>query len=89
MRIPRQLKTSYLTVKSSLSFLPNGLPQRILMAPAVLLSSAIAALLPQTKTVKTAMKKAKKFMDKAIEGSDDLEVGHGHGPIKHFYKYWK
>ena len=53
------------------------------------LSSAIAALLPQTKTVKTAMKKAKKFMDKAIEGSDDLEVGHGHGPIKHFYKYWK
>ena len=34
-------------------------------------------------------KKAKKFMDKAIEGSDDLEVGHGHGPIKHFYKYWK
>ncbi len=53
------------------------------------LSSAIAALLPQTKTVKTAMKKAKKFMDKAIAGSDDLEVGHGHGPIKHFYKYWK
>ena len=52
------------------------------------LSSAIAALLPQTKTVKAAMKKAKKFMNNAIEGSDDLNVGHGHGPIKHFYKYW-
>lgn len=53
------------------------------------LSSAIAALLPKCKSVKSAMKKAKKFMDEAIAGADDLNVGHGHGPIKHFYKQWK
>ncbi len=53
------------------------------------LSSAMAALLPQCKTVRKAMKKAKKFMDEAIAHSNELSVGHGHGPIKHFFKYWK
>ena len=64
MRIPRQLKTSYLTVKSSLSFLPNGLPQKNTHGTGCALSSAIAALSSSNEDRKTAMKKAKKFMDK-------------------------
>ncbi len=53
------------------------------------LSSAIAALIPQTESVEEAFARAKKYISKAIKHSDDLTVGSGHGPVKHFYKQWK
>lgn len=52
------------------------------------LSSALAALLPISPDVPSAAKEAKEFITKAIEHSDELNVGHGHGPVMHFYKQW-
>lgn len=52
------------------------------------LSSALAALLPVSPDVPSAAKAAKEFITNAIEHADELNVGHGHGPIMHFYKQW-
>ena len=49
------------------------------------LSSAIATLLPQCETVPEAVKKAKQYLWEAIQHSGELTVGHGHGPVHHFY----
>ena len=50
------------------------------------LSSAVATLLPQCTTVPEAVEKAKKYLWEAISHSRELEVGHGHGPVHHFYR---
>ena len=52
------------------------------------LSSAIATLLPQTESVPQAVEKAKIYISEAIKRSDELDVGHGHGPVHHFYALW-
>jgi hydroxymethylpyrimidine/phosphomethylpyrimidine kinase len=31
---------------------------------------------------------AKDYVTGAIAAADTLKVGHGHGPLNHFYKYW-
>lgn len=50
------------------------------------LSSALAALLPQTADVPEAMREAKRYIFEAIAAADDLQVGSGHGPVHHFYR---
>ena len=50
------------------------------------LSSAIATLLPQCETVPEAVEKAKQYLWEAIRYSGELTVGHGHGPVHHFYR---
>jgi hydroxymethylpyrimidine/phosphomethylpyrimidine kinase len=52
------------------------------------LSSAIAALIPQTDELASATAEAKRYLTGAIEASDRLEVGHGVGPVHHFYRWW-
>ncbi len=52
------------------------------------LSSALATLLPQCETVAEATRKAKDYITAAIEKSDELQVGHGHGPVHHFEALW-
>lgn len=52
------------------------------------LSSALATLLPQTESVPEAMKKAKHYISQAIVHADELSVGHGHGPVHHFWEKW-
>jgi hydroxymethylpyrimidine/phosphomethylpyrimidine kinase len=52
------------------------------------LSSALAALLPQVKDVPLAAKYAKEYISGAIEHADELTVGHGHGPVHHFFRIW-
>lgn len=49
-------------------------------------SSAIAAYLARGCEVHDAVKKAKKYINGAIENS--LELGHGVGPTNHFYKFY-
>jgi hydroxymethylpyrimidine/phosphomethylpyrimidine kinase len=53
------------------------------------LSAALAALLPQTADVPQAAKLAKDYLVKAIAHADLLKVGHGHGPLHHFFHWWK
>jgi hydroxymethylpyrimidine/phosphomethylpyrimidine kinase len=52
------------------------------------LSSAIAAGLAQGRDVVTACRDAKAYVTAAIAGADTLKIGHGHGPLHHFYRYW-
>ena len=53
------------------------------------LSAAIAALLPQHAGMMSAVRAAKDYITGAIAASDQLDVGHGHGPVHHFHQLWK
>ncbi|CAH2788633.1 MAG: Hydroxymethylpyrimidine phosphate kinase ThiD (EC [uncultured Caballeronia sp.] len=52
------------------------------------LSSAIAALIPQTDDLASATTEAKRYLTGAIEASVRLDVGHGVGPVHHFFRWW-
>lgn len=52
------------------------------------LSSAIAALVPQRTSWKDAVSDAKVWLTGALAHADELTVGHGAGPVHHFYQLW-
>jgi hydroxymethylpyrimidine/phosphomethylpyrimidine kinase len=52
------------------------------------LSSAIAAGLAKGDDMERAVRQAKTWISAAIAAADQLGVGHGHGPIHHFHKYY-
>ena len=49
------------------------------------LSSAIASYLAKGCSLKDAIDYAKKYLTKAIESGVTLQIGHGCGPVDHFY----
>ena len=49
------------------------------------LSSAIAARLAKDRDLIAAIQDAKAYVTAAVAAADQLEVGHGHGPLNHFY----
>jgi hydroxymethylpyrimidine/phosphomethylpyrimidine kinase len=51
------------------------------------LSSAIAAGLAKGEDLETAVRGAKTFITAAIAAADRLDVGRGHGPVHHFYRF--
>jgi len=53
------------------------------------LSSAIAARLAQGDDMERAVRAAKDYISAALEASDRLHVGHGHGPVHHFHALWR
>jgi hydroxymethylpyrimidine/phosphomethylpyrimidine kinase len=52
------------------------------------LSSAITAGLAKGENMETAVRNAKAWVSAAIAAADRFAVGHGHGPIHHFNKYY-
>lgn len=52
------------------------------------LSAAIAALLPR-HGMEESVRCAKNYLSGALAASDELTVGHGHGPLHHFYALWR
>jgi len=52
------------------------------------LSSAIAAGLAKGEDLDTAVRNAKAWISAAIGAADRFSVGHGHGPIHHFHKFY-
>ena len=52
------------------------------------LSSAIAAGLAKGEEMETAVRNAKAWVSAAIAAADRLDVGHGHGPIHHFHRFY-
>jgi hydroxymethylpyrimidine/phosphomethylpyrimidine kinase len=52
------------------------------------LSSAIAAGLAKGAEMETAVRNAKAWVSAAIAAADRLGVGHGHGPIHHFHRFY-
>ena len=50
------------------------------------LSSAIAAALAKGEDLSTAAKSAKSYLEQAIISGAEYEIGHGHGPVNHFWR---
>ena len=53
------------------------------------LSSAIAAQLAQGLSLNDAIRAGKDYINAAIVNGTDYQTGKGHGPVHHFYQYWK
>lgn len=49
------------------------------------LSAAIASYLAQGNDLTTATSLAKRYITAAITAADELNIGHGHGPVNHFF----
>jgi hydroxymethylpyrimidine/phosphomethylpyrimidine kinase len=52
------------------------------------LSSAVAAGLAKGEDVETAVRNAKNWISAAISAADRFSVGHGHGPLHHFHRFY-
>jgi hydroxymethylpyrimidine/phosphomethylpyrimidine kinase len=52
------------------------------------LSSAIAAGFARGETLEGAVRNAKTWITEAIAAADRVNVGHGHGPVHHFHRFY-
>jgi hydroxymethylpyrimidine/phosphomethylpyrimidine kinase len=52
------------------------------------LSSAVAAGLAKGEDTETAVRRAKNWISAAISAADRFSVGHGHGPVHHFHRFY-
>jgi hydroxymethylpyrimidine/phosphomethylpyrimidine kinase len=52
-------------------------------------SSAIATFLGKGYTLENAIASAKQYISDAIRFGACYELGHGHGPVHHFFKQWE
>ena len=52
-------------------------------------SSAIAAFLAHGLSLNDAIYQAKEYMKSAITAGAAYEIGKGHGPVHHFFKFWE
>ncbi|MEM7068454.1 MAG: bifunctional hydroxymethylpyrimidine kinase/phosphomethylpyrimidine kinase [Pseudomonadota bacterium] len=52
-------------------------------------SSSTAALLAKGYSLPRAVEQAHGWLHEAIRRADELQVGHGHGPVHHFHGLWK
>ena len=92
------LKGGHLSAGTSPDVLFDGDGFTVLDAPRVdtdnthgtgcTLSAAIAALLPVSPDLPSAVRMAKGYLTGALIASDRLSVGHGHGPVHHFFDLW-
>ncbi len=92
------LKGGHLGGPTSTDVLVGDGPLRTFPAPRVdtknthgtgcTLSSAIAALRPQAATWSEAVAGAKAYLTGALWASAQLDIGHGHGPVHHFWDLW-
>lgn len=53
------------------------------------LSSALAAFVAKGESIEDVATKAKEYISGAIHAGAKYNIGHGHGPVHHFYSYWK
>jgi hydroxymethylpyrimidine/phosphomethylpyrimidine kinase len=53
------------------------------------LSSAIACYLAKGHPLRDAVGAAKAYLTLALQASDAIDVGGGHGPVHHFHAWWK
>ncbi len=53
------------------------------------LSSAIASFLAHGLPLDDAVRNAKDYIHRAIASGAEYDLGKGHGPVHHFYKFWE
>ncbi|WP_043587225.1 bifunctional hydroxymethylpyrimidine kinase/phosphomethylpyrimidine kinase [Geminisphaera colitermitum] len=93
------LKGGHLDGPESIDIVDDGTTQHELRAPRTAtrnthgtgctLSAAIAALLPRHADPIDAIRAAKHYITRAIAAADQLDIGHGHGPVHHFHSLWQ
>lgn len=72
-----------------LRFVHPRVPTRNTHGTGCTLSSAIAARMAQGDGLAAAVGRARRWLQRAIEGADALGIGHGHGPLHHFHALWE
>jgi hydroxymethylpyrimidine/phosphomethylpyrimidine kinase len=92
------VKGGHIEGADSIDILDDGGEPLTLVAPRVstrnthgtgcTLSSAIAALLGKGMPLREAVQAAKAYLTDALQAADQLQVGHGHGPVHHFHALW-
>lgn len=70
------------------SLIGTRIPTRNNHGTGCTLSSAIAAFLARGNTMEAAVRHAKEYISGAILAGADYEIGHGHGPVHHFYRFF-
>jgi hydroxymethylpyrimidine/phosphomethylpyrimidine kinase len=53
------------------------------------LSSAIAAYMSKGSQIEEAAEQAKTYIHNAIRAGAAYRIGHGHGPVHHFFEFWE
>jgi len=92
------VKGGHMEEADSIDILDDGGEPLTLVAPRLVtanthgtgctLSAAIAALLGRGLPLRDAVRAAKAYLTEAIRAADQLQVGHGHGPVHHFHALW-
>ncbi len=67
------------------SFTAKTVPTRNTHGTGCTLSAAITALLARGLAMYEAIARAKEFVSAAIAAGADVNIGHGHGPVNHFF----
>ncbi len=52
------------------------------------ISSAITSCLAKGMDLSDAVIEAKSYIDRALRGGAEVNIGSGHGPVHHFYDWW-
>lgn len=77
------------SLKETHRFAAKRVPTKNTHGTGCTLSSAVAAGLAKGLALPEAVRAAKDYVTAAIAAADKLKVGHGHGPLNHFYKSWR
>ncbi|MBQ3658284.1 MAG: bifunctional hydroxymethylpyrimidine kinase/phosphomethylpyrimidine kinase [Bacteroidales bacterium] len=52
------------------------------------LSSSLAAFLAKGLSLECAVENAENYLQNALREGSDYKIGSGHGPVKHFWRFW-
>lgn len=77
-----------ITPQGEFEFRAPRLPTKNTHGTGCTLSAALAALYPIAGDWQTTVEKAKTWLSGALSHADELEIGHGIGPVHHFYQLW-
>ena len=71
--------------QQSLSFVSESISTNNVHGTGCTLSSAIAAFMARGSSLEDAVREAKLYVTEAIRVGADVRIGHGYGPINHFF----
>ena len=71
--------------QQSLSLISESISTKNVHGTGCTLSSAIAAFLALDYSLEDAVREAKRYITEAIRASADVKIGHGFGPVNHFF----
>lgn len=77
-----------ITSEGEYAFHSKRLPTKNTHGTGCTLSAALAALYPKLQSWPETVQEAKQWLFGALSHADELDVGHGIGPVHHFYKHW-